>query len=59
VVIIRRPPKLKASEGKQYSSRRLYKLNFWKILFIIPPEVQDQVVDLLIYEKGYDDTKVS
>jgi hypothetical protein len=32
---------------------------FWKIHSINPPEVQDQVVDLLIYGKDNDDAKIS
>ena len=41
------------------SPRSLHIRSSWKIHFINPPEVQDQVVGFLIYGKGNDDAKVS
>ena len=39
--------------------RSLHVRSFWKIHFINPPEVQRQVVRLLVYERNIDDAKVS
>ena len=40
------------------SSWSLHIKSFWKIHFINPPEVQGQVVSLLIYRWDNDDPKV-
>jgi len=48
-----------APKGKSESVWSLHMGSFWKIHFINPPEVEDQVVDLLIYEKNSSHGKVS
>jgi len=54
-----RKGKKQAPKGISESPWSLHIGIFWKTHFINPPEVQDQVVDLLIYGKDNDDAKVS
>jgi len=49
----------KAPNGKSESTWSLHIGSFWKIHFINPPEVQGQVVGLLIYGLENDDAKIS